>query len=567
MKDINSLFKEYEAFTIPEKFYFFGCNVHETLASFEERDIYKFLRSIILNEKENSNVRKKAIELHTEYILINKLKPRYALDILIESWTETLDVFLEVRRLKDLFLFYELEPNDIKKIYQSGTNNDEVEIQAESHFHLGLIYFLSALKSGQYEFKKILQDSLSEFESAFEIIENRIDAEFFKAIISFILDLMEGRKDSSNYHLSRLTEILWRRDILSISNVGSPFWVSFYKVLLSISNADKLLQSQWLDYRENFSKLHYYYCEIKNDELKDRLAQSLLKEDFSKYCIASFFDPYILISPNYEVAKIDVRLKEVSVDSGEYEFLSYLKELGSNLDNKKKIGIEDLSSKFSQLFPERDLSHVQDLLSQVSSPSDANRLFQIYNILKEPSRESFLDSCLYSCIELQSNKIYAEASEDERNTFIASILSAKGWVVKDQTRRGLSHQRKSAGEIDMFITLQNGQPFAVIEALNLDSLKKDYIDLHLQKIFGYDPLGLKRNLILIYSIAKKFDDLWKKYCVYIKEANYPYALLKSNEPDDYTFPEMRFVETIHLRENMEVSLFHIMVNMNVLNNN
>jgi hypothetical protein len=345
MKDINSLLNAYSIFTIPEKFHFFGCNAHEILSSFEEREIYNFLRSIILNEQENTNIRKKAIELHTEYILISKLKPRYALDILIESWTKTQDIFLEVRRLKDLFLFYELEQSDIKKIYQLGTHNDEVEIQAESYFHLGLIYFLSALKSEKSEFKKMLQDSLSAFESAFEIIENRIDAEFFKAIINFILDLMEGRKESSNYHLSRLTEILWRRDILSISNVSSPFWVSFYKVLLSISKVEELLQPSWLDYRENFSKLHYYYCEIKNDELKDRLSESLLKEEFSKYCVASFFDPYILINHNYEVAKIDVRLKEVSVNSDEYKFLSYLKEIGSNSDSKKKIGIEDLSTK------------------------------------------------------------------------------------------------------------------------------------------------------------------------------------------------------------------------------
>ncbi|MBD2315979.1 hypothetical protein [Phormidium tenue] len=565
MKDINSLLNEYSIFTTPEKFHFFGCNAHEILGSFEEREIYNFLRSIILNEKENTNIRKKAIELHTEYILISKLKPRYALDILISSWEKTQDVFLEVRRLKDLFLFYELEQSDIKKIYQLGTHNDEVEIQAESYFYLGLIYFLSALKSEKSEFKKMLQDSLSAFDSAFEIIENRIDAEFFKAIINFILDLMEGRKESSNYHLSRLTDILWRRDILSISNVNSPFWVSFYKVLLSISKVEELLQPSWLDYRENFSKLHYYYCEIKNDELKDRLSESLLKEEFSKYCIASFFDPYILISPNYELAKIDVRLKEVSVNSEEYKFLNYLKELGSNSDSKKKIGIEELTNKFLQLFPDRDLSLIEPLLSQISNQSDVNKLFQAFNILKEPSTELFLDSCLHSCIELQSNKIYSKASEDERNTFIASILNTKDWVVKDQTRRGLSYQGKSAGELDMFITLQNGRPFAVVEALNLDSLDKKYIDLHLEKIFRYDTLGLKQNMILIYSSAQKFNELWKKYCGYIKEVNYPYDLIQSNKLDSYNiFPEIRLTETIHLREGMEVSLFHIMVNMNVL---
>ena len=143
MEDFNGLLNKYRVFTVPEKISFFGCDAHEILVSFEELQIYKFLRSIILDQSESPYIRKKAIELHTNYILIHKLKPRYALNILIDFWTESQDISLEVRRLKDLFLFYELEPDGIKKIYQSSTNNDEVEIQAESYFHLGLIDFMT----------------------------------------------------------------------------------------------------------------------------------------------------------------------------------------------------------------------------------------------------------------------------------------------------------------------------------------------------------------------------------------------------------------------------------------
>ncbi len=124
MSNIKKLTDQYHSFTIPEKFHFFGCRAHECLSALEERDIYKFLRSIILDETENSNIRKKAVELHTDYILVDKLKPRYALDILIEFWpAQQGDVFLEVRRLKDLFLFYESEPIDVMNIYQLGTDN------------------------------------------------------------------------------------------------------------------------------------------------------------------------------------------------------------------------------------------------------------------------------------------------------------------------------------------------------------------------------------------------------------------------------------------------------------
>lgn len=565
MSNIQLLKDSYSAFTLPEKFSFFGCNAHEVLGSFKERDIYNFLRLVILDEEENSSIRRKAIELHTNYILLNKLKPRYALDILIESWPECQDVFLEIRRLKDLFLFYESEPDEIINIYRLGTTNNEMEIQSESYYNLGLIYFLTALKSGEVELRDSLQNSLSAFESANEIIENRTDAEFFKIVVAFILDLLENRKESSTYYLSRLTEILWRRDLLSISGLNSPFQISFYKILFSISKLDKLLHSTWLDYRENFSKLHYYYREIKNDELKTRLSESLLKEEFSKYCIASFFDPYLLVSPAYEIAKIDARLEEVNVDSDEYTFLNYLKEIESCSDLKKKIDIKEIQQKLSQLFPQRDLASVEPLLSSVTSISDTTILLQVFNILTEPSVDFFLDCCIYACIDLQSNKLYTRATEDERNTFVTNILTAKGWVVKDQTRRGKSHQGRSAGELDIFVTLQNGQPFAVIEALNLDSLKVDYLDLHLDKILGYDTAGLDQNLILVYASAKGFDSLWEKYYSHItKKIDYPHQLLQCTKRD-LPFSEVRLAQTIHIRQNRETILFHLMINMNVLN--
>jgi hypothetical protein len=563
VEDFSSLTDRYSGFTTHEKFHFFECTAHESLSGVEELGVHKFLSSIILNSHENSNIRKKAIELHTNYILINKLKARYALSLLIDAWPNPHDIFLEVHRLKDLFLFYELDPDSIVDVYRLGISSAEIEIQSESYFYLGLIHFLSALKADEVDSRKLFQQSINDLESAFSIIENRTDAEFFRAVVAFVLDLLKGRKESVDYHLSVLAEILWRRDALSICGLNSPFQISFYRILFSMSKASQLLKSTWLDYRENFARLHYYFCEIKNDELKNRLSHSLLSSEFSNYCVSNFFEPYILLSPAYELAKIDERLKELNIDSDEYRFLNDLKAIEVESHLKKKIGIEDLLNRFSQIFPEKNLSAITSIISNVKSSNDVNLIFQAVHMLTAPSMNNFLDYCIYACVELQSNRIFIDGpniTEDDRNTFIASLLSAKGWLVRDQTRRGESYQGKAAGEIDIFVALQNGLPFAIIEALNLNSLDKAYVDLHLKKIFGYDTAGLKQNLIIVYSSAKNFSGLWKKYYDHLAKVDYPYPIDEYSELESM-FSDIKLARTTHIRQDDVVTLFHIMVNM------
>lgn len=55
------------------------------------------------------------------------------------------------------------------------------------------------------------------------------------------------------------------------------------------------------------------------------------------------------------------------------------------------------------------------------------------------------------CAKLISNEIYYDASEDRRNTYVRDLLDEKGYVVRDQTRHGLSPQGKDAGKVDISI--------------------------------------------------------------------------------------------------------------------
>lgn len=65
--------------------------------------------------------------------------------------------------------------------------------------------------------------------------------------------------------------------------------------------------------------------------------------------------------------------------------------------------------------------------------------------------------------------MFKNASENERNTFITSLLETAGYYAKEQTLWGESHEGKASGEIDIFIKNKDSEPLSIIEALNLDS--------------------------------------------------------------------------------------------------
>ncbi|MBW4084083.1 RNA-binding domain-containing protein [Paenibacillus sp. S150] len=180
------------------------------------------------------------------------------------------------------------------------------------------------------------------------------------------------------------------------------------------------------------------------------------------------------------------------------------------------------------------------------------------NIESQP--ELFIRDLYLACIKLQARKLYVSATEDERNDFIADLLETNGYRLKDQTRRGSSAAGKSSGEVDIFIE-KNGMPFTIIEALNLESLNTKYLNTHLDKIYSYDTTGNVFNVCLSYVKVKDFGSFWDKYCVHVKNHEYPVMLISSdmNADKDYPCSEIRFMTTIHNRSGKTTCLYHICV--------
>lgn len=560
--DVKPDISNYRNWPLNEKFGFFDSGDHNhIMESLEEKELHLFLESIIIDGDENSNIRKKALENFTDAVLFQKLKIRHALALLIDNWTETEDIFLQVRRLKDIFLFYEEEPEEIEAIYDGLSNHTEAEIQSECNYNLGLIYLFQSFTEDQKreECLELLQESRTYFQRAVVGSENRIDADFFRTVSSILIDILQELHGALLDNISRISQLLFQQQIFSFDGNLPPIQLGFYRTVYSLSKIKIENPSGWLDYRSKFKQLCFYFYEIKNQEIKNRLSQSKLLNGFSRQLINESIEPYFAMSFNAEVSKIEKRLSEVEIPSREHEFLLYLKDIATS--KKKRAQKEIIRERLINTFPFRNTKYIDDELERVVDIGSSIELLSVYEALSAFSFEHFLDSLISSCIDLQGHKIYRTASEDDRNTFIASSLDKLGYFTKDQTRWGKSYEGKMSGEIDIMVKEKDGKPYSIIEAMNLDSLNKAYINKHLLKIFGYDTSGLKQNFILVYSTAKKFQQLWENYINYIKTYEYPHELLGGDENEDFNLSELRIWKSIHKRHGKKNHLYHVFLNM------
>ena len=176
--------------------------------------------------------------------------------------------------------------------------------------------------------------------------------------------------------------------------------------------------------------------------------------------------------------------------------------------------------------------------------------------------DRFIRNLFIACAKLQARKTFANVIEDVRNDQIVDLLTTSGYVIKDQSRRGSSSAGKESGEIDILVE-RDGLSFAIIEALNLDSLKKEYLGTHLDKIYLYDTTGNAINVCLSYVKIKDFGAFWEKYCKYAREHDYPITLISSNTNADieYNYSEIRFMTTTHNRSGKLTTLYHMCVKM------
>jgi len=188
-------------------------------------------------------------------------------------------------------------------------------------------------------------------------------------------------------------------------------------------------------------------------------------------------------------------------------------------------------------------------------------LLKGYAPLQKTDLKELLAALIASAVRLQGRAKAVKTDEDSRNTFIAEILSARGYTVKDQTRWGSSTAGKRPGELDIFIETPDGNAVSVIEAFNLTGLNRGVIAEHFQKIFLYDAPGLEANYIVVYVESADFGKLWRDYLNCLPEVEVKYKLQGAPLEQETRYADIKLARTVHDRHNRETSVYHLFVNM------
>lgn len=118
------------------------------------------------------------------------------------------------------------------------------------------------------------------------------------------------------------------------------------------------------------------------------------------------------------------------------------------------------------------------------------------------------------------------SSENSINDYFRDLFFIKGYTeVKDQTRHGLSANKKDSAEVDILLT-KDGKEIAIYEGLKLSSVSATYIDTHISKaVVNYNALGTA-TFIVAYVDVLDFDSFWKRYISYLQSYSFP-LLVKS----------------------------------------
>jgi hypothetical protein len=557
-------YTEFCTYPLSEKVDFFDNGITPIVQSVEENQLYKFLKQIILNVTENAFIRKTAITTLVESVFLGKIKNRQAISILVDEWEYSPHIFVELQRIKDLFYFCDIDP-DIQNIYKSYLTNEESEIVAEAQFNLGFIHLQKGFEAASKDDKiNCFQTASQYFKDSDNSIENRIDAKFYRIISSILLDLLNLKIANIDNQLKQLSEVLKEKWLNSFDFKENVMDVSFYRTLTSIANLIKENPENWTDYLLEFNKLYECYADIKNQEIKNRLNKSNLSNAFLVLCDEEFIEPYFALNFHSQVVKIDNCIQKCLAGSTLYDFLLHIKKLAEDIDFKKKVDTETIEQKLKNSFPERNSSTIEKVVKKIIDPTSPIEWINAFDILNSNSIEKFIDTLILACVNLQGNRIYKfsnkEIEENDRNTYIADILSAAGYKKEPQTLWGESPGGKNSGEIDIMFKDSRGLPLTIIEALNWRDW--DYLKTHIDKLFNnYDTAGFENNFIVVYANAKKFGEHCKKYIEYIRtKHNYKYTFQSVKEIDDYRYTDLKIYKAEHIRQENKVFLYHVIIN-------
>ena len=276
-----------------------------------------------------------------------------------------------------------------------------------------------------------------------------------------------------------------------------------------------------------------------------------------------FYRDYIL---EYAVSPSDVYRKSNFSKSLEEDLWNILLDYAASLIETNSREIEYFE-KICLLFVDLEISpsslQIMNFITTVYSSND--RVIEILvNTIKnqEVITESLFDSVFKSCLALQSNANTIIKLENYYNTYLAQLIETRrpDYTIKDQTLRGKSTSGISQGEVDIYIE-KSGYPQSILEGMILNSVKKDYIKMHINKIWKYDTSGNMENFMIVYYSGKDFGSFSKRYLKYILEGQFDNSLTDNGVTKMKEYTDIFVYDTVWSINERKSSIKHILINL------
>lgn len=303
-----------------------------------QNDFFVFIKGIILDRSENTYIKKEALTLLIDHFLLGNIKERQILSLLLDDWQFENDIFLEVQRLKILYLFYEKESAEIELIYETSSTNSDLEISSEALYNLGLIFMQkSFLSLDNTNFIQNIEMSNTFFKQSKNTIENRVDAEFFTLVTAVLFNLVKHQTTLVDQHLRKIPELIFQIVSLSINNLISSFYFGFYRILFSVAKIYSKNPEDWLNFRSDMDELFLYYSEIENELLNERLNKSTISKQFKNLINTKFIEPFFSCNFQSQLSKIELLKKECISEEEKFRFLQNMTNIIEDKNLKKKL--------------------------------------------------------------------------------------------------------------------------------------------------------------------------------------------------------------------------------------
>ena len=232
----------------------------------------------------------------------------------------------------------------------------------------------------------------------------------------------------------------------------------------------------------------------------------------------------------------DVLFIYIRATDPEHRAHSYLNDLRSALDSiHKEMGLKEPETSVAyreddqvDYFPYEMLEGTRRNNVEMVYSRVFRRMIPIADILNRSDsqvvqkREKLLRDVAKAIIQLQENRLMADAAEDNRNDTLCTALRNMGYNMADQTHVGWGGTGKRAGSLDLRIYHEDNLPWTNLEAMNLKSASDSqltYWDDHLKRLMdNYDPAGLPLLFLISYvnCTEAQYHKLWSAYTEHMR---------------------------------------------------